>query len=166
MTPKGMSHVELTVRDLERSVRFYRDMLGFEVVQEGTERDFEGSEYQQYERGLFEQPDRPFRFAVLCSGKPSGGVYVLGEDAPIIALIAPLSSPPTGTSIQIDQVGITHIGFWVTGLDTVCKELMGKGVTLAAPPHVLAKTATGTIRSAFVRDPDGIILQFDERVPA
>ena len=167
MTPKGMSHVELTVRDLERSLHFYRDLLGFHVAKEGTERDLAGDgEYQQYQRGLFEQPDRPLRFAILHYGKANRGPYGMGEGVPSIVLITPLQTPPTGTSIQIDQVGITHIGFWVDELDTLCKELTSKGVTLAASPHILVKTSTGTIRSAYVRDPDGIILQFDELVRA
>ena len=34
-----------------------------------------------------------------------------------------------------------------------------------APPHVLAKTKEGTIRSAFVKDPDGIIIQFGRNGP-
>jgi catechol 2,3-dioxygenase-like lactoylglutathione lyase family enzyme len=32
---EGLQHTGFTVRDLERSVVFYRDVLGFEVVAEG-----------------------------------------------------------------------------------------------------------------------------------
>jgi hypothetical protein len=46
------------------------------------------------------------------------------------------------------------------------EDLKGKGATFAAPPHVLVKTKEGTIRSAFVQDPDGILIQLDEMVPA
>jgi hypothetical protein len=48
----------------------------------------------------------------------------------------------------------------------VYEELKSKGVTFVAPPHTLAKTKEGTIRSAFAQDPDGILLQLDEMVPA
>jgi hypothetical protein len=37
----------------------------------------------------------------------------------------------------VDQIGISHIGFWVKGLDAVYEDLKSKGVTFAAPPHVL-----------------------------
>jgi len=161
MTPKSMSHVALTVRDFDRSLHFYRDLLGFQVSQEGIE--VEGNEYQQ---GTFEQPNRQFRFAILRYGKENAGPYGMGEEAPIIALLAPLDTPPTGTGIKVDQVGISHVGFWVNGLDAVYNELKSKGVTFVAPPHTLAKTEAGTIRSAFVQDPDGIIIQLDEMVPA
>ena len=52
------------------------------------------------------------------------------------------------------------------GLDAVYDELKSKGVTFLAPPHTLARTKAGTIRSAFAQDPDGILIQLDEMVPA
>ena len=161
MAPKAMSHVALGVRDFERSLHFYRDLLGLQVSQEGTE--VEGSEYQQ---GIYERENRKFRFAILRAGKESAGPYGMSEEAPVIALIAPLDPPPTGAGIKVDQVGISHVGFWVKGLDAVYGELKSKGVTFLAPPHTLARTKAGTIRSAFAQDPDGILIQLDEMVPA
>jgi hypothetical protein len=46
------------------------------------------------------------------------------------------------------------------------EDLKGKGVMFAAAPHVLGKTKAGVIRSAFIQDPDGILLQIDELIPA
>jgi catechol 2,3-dioxygenase-like lactoylglutathione lyase family enzyme len=39
MIPRSLSHVALGVRDYERSLHFYRDLLGFQVAQEITESD-------------------------------------------------------------------------------------------------------------------------------
>jgi hypothetical protein len=58
------------------------------------------------------------------------------------------------------------VGFWVKGLDAIYEDLKGKGVMFAAAPHVLGKTKAGVIRSAFIQDPDGILLQIDELIPA
>src|SRR5215471_10032434 len=101
MASTGLSHVELTVRDLDRSLHFYRDPLGLQVIHEGTERDLPDS--QDY-TGLFEQPHRRFRFVVLHYNTESTGPYGMGPGAPIIVLIAPQDLPPTGTSIKVDQV--------------------------------------------------------------
>ena len=161
MTPRSMSHVALCVRDFDRSMHFYRDLLGLEVAQEGT--DTEVGEYQQ---GIYERMNRKFRFAILRAGKANAGPFGMGEDVPVIALIAPAEATPTGTSIKVDQVGISHIGFWVKGLDAVYEDLKSKGVTFAASPHVLGKTKAGVIRSAFAQDTDGILIQIDEITPA
>ena len=44
------------------------------------------------------------------------------------------------------------------------EELKAKGVEFVVPPTV-AKTADGNFNSAFVVDPDGILVQLDELVP-
>lgn len=35
---QGIDHINISVRDLERSLRFYRDLFGFEIVKDGRER--------------------------------------------------------------------------------------------------------------------------------
>jgi catechol 2,3-dioxygenase-like lactoylglutathione lyase family enzyme len=37
MNPRSLSHVALGVSDYDRSLHFYRDLLGFQVSQEVTE---------------------------------------------------------------------------------------------------------------------------------
>jgi catechol 2,3-dioxygenase-like lactoylglutathione lyase family enzyme len=32
MTPRSFSHIALSVRDFDRSLHFYRDLLGFQVT--------------------------------------------------------------------------------------------------------------------------------------
>ncbi len=161
MNPRSLSHVALGVRDYERSLHFYRDLLGFQVAEEVTE--FGGT---QYEGGISELSGRQYRIAVLRYGKETSAPYGMSEEAPVIALVAPLGSPPTGSAIKADQVGISHFGVWVKGLDAICEELKSKGVKFAAPPHTGVKTKQGTLRTAFVEDPDGILIQLDEMVPA
>jgi glyoxylase I family protein len=163
MASLGLSHVELTVRDLERSLHFYRDLLGLRVLQEGTEQDLPSN--QSYE-GIFERPNRKFRFVVLQENPEPNETGGMRPGAPIIALIAPRDPLPTGTSIKADQLGITHIGLWVDNLDAVYADLTSKGVQFVIPPHVLLQTPTGGVRSAFSLDPDGIIVQLDELVGA
>ena len=161
MTPRSFSHIALSVRDFDRSLHFYHDLLGFQVTQELSELRATG-----YEDGISEQKNRRYRVAVLRYGPKSAAPYGMGEDATVIALVAPLGPPPTGTGIKVDQIGITHFGIWVKGLDGVCDELKSKGVKFATPPHIGAKTEAGTFYTAFVEDPDGILIQLDEMLPA
>jgi len=160
MTPRSFSHIALGVRDFDRSLHFYRDLLGFEVAQEIPELGATG-----YEDGISKRKNRKYRVAVLRYGKKSTAPYGMGEDATVIALVAPLGPPPTGTGIKVDQIGISHFGVWVKGLDAVCADLKSKGVKFATPPHIGAKTEAGTFYTAFVEDPDGILIQLDEMIP-
>ena len=161
MTPRSFSHIALGVRDFDRSLHFYRDLLGFEVAQELPELGATG-----YEDGISKRKNRRYRVAVLRYDKGKAAPYGLSEDAPVIALVAPLGPRPTGKGIKVDQIGISHFGIWVTGLDAIYEELKGQGVKFAAPPHSGAQTEAGTFRTAFVEDPDCILIQLDELVPA
>lgn len=52
----GIDHVVLHVKDLDRSRRFYLDVLGFKVAHEDGRHSFLGCGNQQV--ALFESPDR------------------------------------------------------------------------------------------------------------
>src|SRR5262245_61333818 len=99
MMPRSMSHVALSVRDCGRAMNFYRDLLGLQIAQKGTE-----TEASKYQEGIYERENRKFRFATLRYGKASDSPYGMNEEAPIVVLIAPLDAPPTGTSIKVDQI--------------------------------------------------------------
>ena len=161
MTPRSFSHIALGVRDFDRSLHFYRDLLGFELTQEIPELGAMG-----YEDGISKRKNRKYRVAVLRYAKESTAPYGMGEGAPVIAMVAPLGPAPTGKGIKVDQIGISHFGIWVKDLDAIYQELTSKGVKFAAPPHTGAKTEAGTLRTAFAEDPDGILIQLDELVPA
>lgn len=161
MTPRSFSHIAIGVRDFDRSLHFYCDLLGFEVAQEIPELGATG-----YEDGISKRKNRKYRVAVLRYGKKNAAPYGMSEDAPVIAMVAPLGPSPMGKGIKVDQIGISHFGIWVKGLDAVCAELKSKGVKFAASPHIGAKTEAGTFHTAFIEDPDGILIQLDEMVPA
>jgi catechol 2,3-dioxygenase-like lactoylglutathione lyase family enzyme len=159
VTANGVSRIELTVRDLERSLHFYRDLLGLRVLQEGTsDQAFPNTARLR----IYEQPNREFRFALL-HYRVEPAPYGLSA-APTIVLLSPLGTPPNGTSVKVDQIGITHLGLWVHRLDALYDELKGGGVMFLEPPHTLITTPEGTVRAAFAQDPDGIIIQLDELV--
>ena len=94
----GISHVAVGVRDLERSLRFYRDLLGLEVR----------SDEMQPIGGmptLYANPETGKRRAVNLR-------YGKGNDSGFLVL----SESPGGTrgeAIKLDQVGISHFSWWV-----------------------------------------------------
>jgi catechol 2,3-dioxygenase-like lactoylglutathione lyase family enzyme len=114
---------------------------------------------------ICEQGNRRFRLAVLRYGQESVGAFDMNEEAAVISLVTPLGPPPTGTGIKLNQISISHFGIAVKGLDAIYQDLKSKGVTFAVPPTT-TKTDAGTIHSAFVEDPDGILIELQELIPA
>jgi hypothetical protein len=57
-------------------------------------------------------------------------------------------------------MGITHFSFTVLDTETLLEELVVKGATLGGPRESFT-SAAGRIRSFYVYDPDGIVIQFD-----
>ena len=50
MNPRGMSHIALCTKDFDRSMHFYRDLLGFQVAQKGTT-----TEQGEYQQGIYKK---------------------------------------------------------------------------------------------------------------
>ena len=66
-----------------------------------------------------------------------------------------------GEPIKLDQIGISHISFGVEDVRAYAEELMAKGVPLAGTLADFTNDQ-GVMRTFFVYDPDGILVQFDQ----
>lgn len=150
MNTKGVSHIALGVRDMERSLAFYRDSLGFEVV-----RDEVQPTVGTVLPALYKTAHRERRVATLYWQRAKGSAFlVLSEHS---------DKPVSGEAIKLDEIGIHHVGFWVEDVSAVYQELKAKGVEFVVEP-TRVKVEDGTFHSAFLVDPDGILLQLDELV--
>lgn len=151
---RGVSHIAIGVSDMEKSLHFYRDLLGLRVTLDTTE-NIGGFP------ALFHNPQKGKRRAV----------YLRWEDGPeasFIVLSAP-AGPPSGEPIKLDQVGIHHFSFWVKDLRARVEKLRAAGIPILLPPLVSDTIAYGEgpgrkVLTCLFQDPDGIIVQFDERM--
>ena len=150
MDTRGVAHIALGVLDMERSLAFYRDVLGFEVVRDEVQPT--GGTVLP---ALYRQSHESRRVATLYWKQGRGEAFlVLSEHS---------DKPVSGQAIKLDEIGIHHVSFWVEDLDAVHAELSSRGVDFPVKPTVV-KTPDGNFKSAFLRDPDGILLQLDERL--
>ena len=152
MKARAVSHIAVCVADLERSLHFYRDLLGLTVrlhtTQEMARRPgAESAEMYQRSRQSrtvanvwFDDPETAQPFLVLTShpGDQMGG-----------------------EPIKLDQIGISHISFAVDNVRAYADELVAKGVPLAGDLADFTD-GQGLMRTFFVYDPDGILVQFDQ----
>jgi catechol 2,3-dioxygenase-like lactoylglutathione lyase family enzyme len=98
---KAVSHIAVGVSEMDRSLHFYRDLLGLKVCLDTME-NIGGL------KTLFANPVKGKRRAV----------YLRFEDGPHASFIV-LSQNPVevpGDAIKLDQVGVHHFAFWVDDL--------------------------------------------------
>lgn len=151
---RAVSHIAIGVRDMDRSLRFYRDLLGLKVTLDTTE-NIGGI------KTLFANPRKGRRRAV----------YMRFEDGPHASFIVLSQNPDetTGEPIKLDQVGVHHFSFWVDDLRERVEKLKAAGVPILVPPYEADSVAYGEppgkkVLTTLFQDPDGIIVQFDQRL--
>jgi catechol 2,3-dioxygenase-like lactoylglutathione lyase family enzyme len=146
MPALGMSHVAFCVRDMEQSLAFYRDALGFRVRNDRLQETTTGGLPHVYKHR------RATRRQVT---------YGEGDTRPQLVITEHPGEPPDGDPIKLDQIGISHLSFTVPSVAQLTEELLAKGYKTSGPPDAF-KDASGRIRTVFFFDPDGILVQFDE----
>ena len=141
----------LVVRSVERSIAFYRDILGFTAAFD-QEITMAGSGYPAARAG-----DRVR--LVMMQGKDSAGSMI-----GLLEHIAPRLPEPDERAVGIgDSVIVMH----TDNLDRVHRECEASGARIFSQPH--AFTITGAdgksvqMRSMTIFDPDGFILEVNQR---
>ena len=136
---KSLGHAGLSVSDMKRSLEFYRDYLGMEVLME-----------------LDIQDDRIARVIGIPGAKCKIVHLQLGD-----AMLELFEySEPEGNNIargmqQCDK-GISHIGFEVNDIHRHLKELQEKGCEILGEPVEFRPD----VWVAYFRGPDGEVVEF------
>jgi catechol 2,3-dioxygenase-like lactoylglutathione lyase family enzyme len=154
MKVTAVTHIAICVRDLEKSIHFYRDILGMKVtIKESqpmanrpgatSQAMYENSHVSRTTAHVaFDGPDPTLPFLVLTTHP--------GEHL-------------SGQPIKLDQIGISHLSFIVDDVKRVADELIAKGIPPAGALEDFYEKKE-TLRTFFVHDPDGILVQFEAAV--
>ena len=137
----GVNHTSFTVSDVERSVSFYRGLLGMELIS---------------------LAERDPAFAEKVTGIPGARLKVGYLQAPghRLELIQYFNPPGEKLDTRTNNVGSAHLAFDVDDLPRVYADLKAKGVQFKSPPmEVPAGPNKGTL-TVYLTDPDGITLEF------
>ena len=151
MKAKGVSHIAVCVADLDRSLHFYRDLLGLTVRMHTTQQMARRPGAESAE--MYQRPRE---------SRTVANVYFDDPDTtqPFLVLTSHPGSEVEGEPIKLDQIGISHISFEVEDVRAYAEELMAKGVPLAGTLEDFTSDQ-GVMRTFFVYDPTGILVQFD-----
>jgi catechol 2,3-dioxygenase-like lactoylglutathione lyase family enzyme len=139
----GVHHTCYTVSDLDRTLVFYRDRLGCEVI---ATQEKEGG----YLAAIVGYPDAHVRMAHL---------RVPGSDH-VIELFEYLAPAGDRADVEPRNVGASHLCFLVDDLPALYDRLCEEGVDSFVSPPV--EVDTGINRGGwalYVRDPDGISVE-------
>ncbi len=147
MEANAVSHIAVCVRDMEKSLAFYRDTLGMEVVFDQVQDTTQGGLPHVYKHSRKTRRTVHLKFGD-------------GSAAPRLVMTTHPDDNPDGDPIKLDQVGISHFSFTVPDTKGLAAELTSKGVQLAGPMESWTDSQ-GNVSSFYVYDPDGILVQFD-----
>jgi lactoylglutathione lyase len=139
-------HTGLTVSDLERSIAFYRDILGLELVSRWDSA-------QPYLRTVVGFPDAELRIALL---------RLPGSAAPSDHLIELLEyRTPRGVrgDARTCNPGNGHVAFMVEDVDRAHAELRAKGVRFRSAPVEVDHGRNKGAKVVYFLDPDDITLE-------
>ncbi|MBF6619077.1 MAG: VOC family protein [Patulibacter sp.] len=149
MSVGPIHHAVLSVADLDRSVAFYRDLLGFRVSVSGS---FDDDEHV-----------RSLRLPAGTGGR-SASVHPKGATAGIVELVewrVPGGVPSTGPKRPGDVPGVSVLAFEVPEdeLGPLRERLLAADVPVYSEPVSHEIDGYGRIRWFACEDPDGMVLE-------
>ena len=134
-------HTGITVSNLERSLAFWQDVLGFEL----SHRAHHTGDLASEVTGV---PGADISIAVLKG---------YGHKIELLEYLA----PPDRKHIDLRpcDVGSMHVAFTVDNLDAVLRMIAASGWKAAGRPQTLKSGPNAGKRVVYVRDPDGTIIE-------
>ena len=139
-------HTGITVSDLDRSVRFYRDVLGCQV-----------SEPVRVEGALFES----------LTGVPGCRIDVVFARLPghVIELLCFRNPPGLTSTLRPCDPGFMHVCLKVSDLTRVLERVRTAGFVPQGDVQVVPEGPLSGLKAVYVRDPDGVFLELIEEPP-
>jgi len=139
----GIHHTAISSGDIERSLRFYRDLLGFEEV---FKLNWEiGTKTLDDITGL---TDSSARVVMLKAGNACVELFEYATPAP----------KPSEDRRPVCDHGITHLCLQVSDIDDEYERLKAAGMVFHCPPQEVGDS----LRATYGRDPDGNVVELLE----
>jgi catechol 2,3-dioxygenase-like lactoylglutathione lyase family enzyme len=141
----GADHTGITVTSLERSLEFWRDVLGFELSHTAHQTG-------ELAREITGVAGAEIKLAVLRA--PGGHKIELLE----------YLAPPDRKCLALKpcDVGSVHVALLVDDLDAALESIAASGWKAAGKPQTLRAGPNAGKRVIYVRDPDGTTIEFME----
>ena len=150
MPIRNVSHIAIGVRDMEAVLPFWTGVAGLHVTLDTEERFTIGGEEVRRRAVYLREAEGPHE--------------------PFVVLDQQLTHPKGGEPKPLFEVGVHHVGFWVDDIDAIAVRARAAGAPIIVEPSERGADTTtygepsgGFVRAMFVRDPEGNVIQFDQR---
>ncbi len=143
---KGIHHAGIVVAELDRSIDFYLDVLGLELMSEPNE-PAAGARLDQ----ILGVDGARLRGVLLRAG--SGAIELHEFQAPRWTGERP---------VPAHALGAQHVAFWCDDIAAEKAAIEGRGGVFMTDVNVIDAGPFAGLRTAFLRDPDGIRIEFVE----
>ena len=140
---KEVRHVGIVVKNMENSLKFYRDILGFEII-----RDMD--EHGGYIDNMLSLDDVHVRTVKLSAGMGNTLIELLD-----------FKSHNDNEIRNFYTIGASHVALTVDNLEDLYKHLSENNVKFNAPPQ---KSPDGLVKVTFCNDPDGTPIELVEMI--
>src|SRR5258707_13854158 len=140
-------HTGITVTNLERSVAFWQDVLGFEL----SHRAHHTGDLASEVTGV---PGAEISIAVLKG---------YGHKIELLEYLAPANRK--NVDLRPCDVGSVHVALMVDNLDAVLSTIAASGWRAAGEPQTLNTGPNTGKRVVYVRDPDGTTIELMQPPP-
>jgi catechol 2,3-dioxygenase-like lactoylglutathione lyase family enzyme len=140
-----MHHAGFTVSDIDRSLEFYRDLLGLKVIQDVIRENLPA-----YDK-ILGFPDVKIRVALL-----------LDQNDKMIELVEYIQPRREAREQKNTFVGAGHTAFQVADLQAEYEKLAAAGVGSISEPVSIIRDGKLVGKGMYVLDPDGISVELLE----
>lgn len=137
---QALTHIGICVSDIDRSIRFYREALGFKYVSD------------------LEVAGEPSDTLLRLKDVELKAVY-LERDGFRIELLyyASPARKPAPRRREMNDLGLTHLSFQVSDFEATLAALRGAGATVLE--ETIVRIPGGDPLAAFLTDPDGVLIE-------
>ena len=139
-------HVNYVVSDLDRSIPFYRDLLGFNLIQDAMRENLPSYD------AIFGRAGIRVRVAL----------FELPDTKLLLELFQFFHPEPIRREVTYHAIGSSHTAFEVCGLDEFCGRLVACGEKFLSAPVDIVREGRLLARAVYLLDPDGIVIELLE----
>lgn len=141
--PINLRHIGIVTKNLEKSLEFYRDLLGFKIKTEA----FENKNFIDHILNL--------------KNTSLKTVKLIDNNAGIIEFLS--YDNPKGKLIkrEINDLGLSHFALTVQNLDDIYNKLKNNNIKFISKPTV---SPDNKAKVCFCYDPNGVIIELVEQI--